>query len=82
MYLNINKIKAIQAKAIATKVGSSTIEPIIKDIEKAAAEGKDEIRIKYKDYNITNLKISYVCHWARICGFITDAYAEVMYIKW
>lgn len=82
MYIDINKIKAIQAKAIATKVGSSIIESIIKDIEKAATEGKDEIRIKYKDYNISNNNIPYVCHWARICGFIVAAYADVMYIKW
>lgn len=82
MYININKIKAIQAEAIATKVGSSIIESIMRDIEKAAAEGKDEIKIKYKDYNISNDKIPYVCYWARICRFIIDSYEKVMYIKW
>ena len=82
MYININKIKAIQAKAVGTKVGSSIIEHIIKDIEKAAIEGKSEIRIKYKDYNISNDKIPYVCYWARICGFVVASYAELMYIKW
>lgn len=82
LYLNVEKIKIIQAKAVGTSIGSSIIEPIIRDIKKAAAEGKSEIRIKYKDYNIINNNIPYVCHWARICGFIVSCYDELMYIKW
>lgn len=82
MYIDINEVKAIQARAIATKVGSSIIEYIIRDIKKAAAEGNCEIKIKYKDYNVSNNNIPYVCYWARTCGFNVTAYDEVMYIKW
>lgn len=82
LYLNIEEVKTIQAKAVVAKIGSSIIESIIKDIKKAAAEGKGEIKIKYKDYNISNDKITYVCYWARTCGFIVSSYDEIMYIKW
>lgn len=82
MYIDIKQLKAVQARAIAAKVGSSIIEPIMRDIKKAAAEGNDKIKIKYKDYNISNDKIPYVCYWARICGFVVARYDEVMYIKW
>ena len=82
MYIDIKQLKAIQARGVATKVGSSIIEPIMRDIKKAAAEGNSEIKIKYKDYDISNDKISYVCYWAKICGFVVAEYDEVMYIKW
>lgn len=82
MYIDIKQLKAIQARAIAAKIGSSIIEPIMKDIKKAAAEGKSEIKVNYKDYNISNNNIPYVCHWARICGFYTASYEEIMYINW
>ena len=65
MYIDIKQLKAIQARAVAAKVGSSIIEPIMKDIKKAAAEGKSEIKIKYKDYNISNNNIPYVCYWGQ-----------------
>ena len=39
LYLNIEEVKTIQAKAVVAKIGSSIIESIIKDIKKAAAEG-------------------------------------------
>ena len=54
----------------------------MRDIKKAAAEGKSEIKIKYKDYNISNNNIPYVCRWARICGFVVSTYDELAYIKW
>ena len=82
MYIDIEHLRSIQARAIATKVGSNIIEPIMRDIEKAATEGNGQIKIKYKDYNISNDKIPYVCYWARICGFVVASYAELMYIKW
>lgn len=82
MYLDIKEIKAIQARAIGAKVGSSIIEPIMRDIKKAAAEEKSEIKIKYKDYNISNDNIPYVCYWGRICGFVVSTYDELAYIKW
>lgn len=82
LYLNIEEVKTIQAKAVVAKIGSSIIESIIKDIKKAAAEGKGEIKIKYKDYNISNDNIPYACYWARTCGFIVSSYDEIMYIKW
>ena len=82
MYLDIKEIKVVQARAVAAKVGSSIIEPIMRDIKKAAVEGKGEIKIKYKNYNISTDKIPYVCYWARICGFIVTTYDELMYIKW
>lgn len=82
MYIDIKQLKATQARAVAAKVGSSIIEPIMRDIKKAAAEGKGEIKIKYKDYSISNNNIPYVCYWARTCGFNVTAYDELMYIKW
>lgn len=82
MYIDIKQLKIIQARGIAAKVGSSIIEAIMKDIKKAATEGNGEIKIKYKDYNISNIKIPYVCYWARTCGFNVTAYDELMYIKW
>ena len=82
LYLKVEEVKTIQAKAVGTKIGSSIIETIMKDIKKAAAEGKSEIKIKYKDYNISNNNIPYVCYWGRICGFVVTAYDELAYIKW
>lgn len=82
LYLKVEEVKTIQAKAVGTKIGSSIIETIIRDIKKAAAEGKSEIKIKYKDYNISNNNIPYVCYWGRICGFVVSTYDELAYIKW
>lgn len=82
LYLNVEEIKTIQAKAVGTKIGSSIIEPIIRDIKKAASEGKNEIKIKYKDYLINNNILPYFIHWAKLCGFIVIICDQVAYIKW
>lgn len=82
MYIDIKELKAIQARAIATKIGSSIIEPIMKDIKKAAAEGRESIKLEYENYNIDDSNRSYIKHWARICGFTTVSYSDCIIINW
>lgn len=82
MYVDIKELKAVQAKAIAAKVGSNVIESILKDIKNAAARGDSTIKIVYKDYKINSDNLPHVCHWANICGFVIASYEEIMYIKW
>lgn len=82
MYLDINEIKATTARAIAAKVGSTIIEPIIEKIKSTAAKGNDEVHILCEEYNIDKHKVDYVVHWARLCGFFAVKYEDYIFIKW
>lgn len=82
MYSDIKVIKAITARAIAAKVGSSIIEPIMRDIKNAAAEGRESIKLEYEKYNIDDSNRNYIKHWARICGFDTVSYSDCIFINW
>ena len=83
MYIDIKQLKVIQARAIAAKVGSSIIEPIMRDIKKAAAEGRESIKLEYEIYNIDNNNCPYIAYWARTCGFEVKFYSNhSITIKW
>ena len=82
MYLDIKQLKAIQARAIAAKVGSSIIEPIMRDIKSTAAKGRESIKLEYKNYNIDDSNRNYIKYWARICGFDTTSYSDCIIISW
>lgn len=82
MYLDIKQIKALQARAIAARVDSSIIEPIMRDIKSAAAEGRESIKLEYEKYNIDDSSRNYIKHWARICGFNTASYSDCIFINW
>lgn len=58
MYLDIKEIKATTARAYGAKIGSTTMMPIINRIKSAAAGGKMEVRIDFKDYPMLN-KVEY-----------------------
>lgn len=85
MYLDVKGIKATTAKVYANEIGSTTMNPIIREIKEAAAIGKTEVRISFTRYpmlykvknNIDNLVI-----WAKLCGYITAKYEDCVYIKW
>lgn len=82
MYLDIKEVKAIQARAIADKVGSNIIEPIMFAIKCAAAEGKESIKLEYENYNIDDSNRNYIKHWIRICGFNMASYSDCIIITW
>lgn len=82
MYLDVKQIKALQARAVAARVGSTIIEPIIEKIKSTAAKGNDEVRILCEEYNIDKHKVDYVVHWARLCGFVAVKYEDYIFIEW
>ena len=85
MYLDIKEIKATTARAYGAKIGSTTMMPIINKIKHAAAEGKTEVRINFKDYPMLHKvedNIDYLVTWAKLCGYITASYDDCIYIKW
>lgn len=85
MYLDIKEIKATTAIAYADKIGSITMNHIIHKIREAAAIGKTEVRINFKDYPMLNMvkeNIDNLVIWAKLCGYITAKYDDCVYIKW
>lgn len=85
MYTDIRNIKAITARAYGAKIGSTTMVPIINKIEEAAASGRMEVKIIFKDYPMLNkndTNIAYLTTWARLCGYVTAKYEDCLYIKW
>lgn len=82
MYLDVKQIKALQARAVAARVGSTIIEPIMEKIKSAAAKGNNEVRILCEEYNIDKHKVDYVVHWARLCGFVAVKYEDYIFIEW
>lgn len=85
MYLDIKEIKATTARAYGAKIGSTTMMPIINKIKHAAAEGKMEVRINFKDYPMlykVEDNIYYLVIWAKLCGYVTGKYDDCLYIKW
>ena len=74
MYIDIRSIKATTARAYGAKIGSPTMMPIINKIKSAAAGGKTEVRIDYKDYPVLDKErenIDYLVTWANLCGYVT-----------
>ena len=85
MYIDIRSIKATTARAYGAKIGSPTMMPIINKIKSAAAGGKTEVRIDYKDYPVLDKErenIDYLVTWANLCGYVTTKYDDCVYIKW
>ena len=85
MYTDIRSIKATTARAYGAKIGSTTMMPIINKIKSAAAGGKMEVKILFKDYPMLNNNkenIAYLTTWARLCGYVTAIYENCLYIKW
>ena len=85
MYLDIKEIKATTARFYACKIGSTTMTPIINKIKGAAASGKMEVKIVFKDYPMLNkndTNIAYLTTWARLCGYVAAKYEDCVYIKW
>ena len=85
MYLDIKEIKATAARAYGAKIGSTTMMPIINKIKSAAAAGKLEVRIDFKDYPMLHKvedNIDYLVTWANLCGYVTTKYDDCLYIKW
>jgi hypothetical protein len=85
MYTDIKEIKATTARAYAAKIGSTTMMPIINKIKEAAASGRMEVRIIFKDYSMLNkndTNIAYLTTWARLCGYVDAKYDDCLYIKW
>lgn len=82
MYLDVKQIKALQARAVAARVGSSIIEPIMEKIKSTAVKGNDEVRIICEEYNIDKDKVYYVVRWATLCGFVAIRYEDYIFIKW
>ena len=82
MYLDIKEVKATTARAYGAKIGSSIIQPIMKDIKNAAAEGKEAIKLEYENYNIDDSNRNYIKYWARTCGFDTVSYSDCIIISW
>lgn len=85
MYLDIKEIKATTAKVYADEIGSTTMNPIIREIKEAAAIGKTEVRISFTKYPMlykVKNNVDYLVTWARLCEFITAKYEDCLYIKW
>ena len=85
MYLDIKEIKAITARAYGAKIGSTTMMPIINKIKSAAAGGKMEVKILFKDYPMLDKvkdNVDYLITWAKLCGYVTARYDDCLYIKW
>lgn len=85
MYLDIKEVKATTARAYGAKIGSTTMMPIINKIKAAAAIGKIEVRIDFKDYPMLHKvenNIDYLVTWAKLCGYVTAKYENCVYIKW
>lgn len=85
MYLDIKEIKATTARFYADEIGSTTMNPIIREIKEAAAIGKTEVRISFTRYPMlykVKNNVDYLVTWARLCEFITAKYDDCLYIKW
>ena len=83
MYLDVKEVKAITARAVASKAGYNIIESIINEIKSAALKGENEVKIYYKEHSISDDKHYYVRYWARICGFHVVDYSDIyVCISW
>lgn len=85
MYLDIKEVKATTVRAYAAKIGSTTMMPIINKIKEAAASGKMEVKIIFKDYPMLDKvkdNVDYLITWAKLCGYVTARYDDCLYIKW
>lgn len=85
MYLDIKEIKAITARVYGAKIGSTTMNPIIREIKEAAAIGKTEVRISFINYPMlykVKNNVDYLVTWAKLCGYVTAKYEDCVYIKW